>query len=90
MAAQPTAPSAAAIASVRAVPGSSIDQALSAAIKKRSKRLHKPKILKILGEGKPAYEMKQLEKEKGRKIDEKHAQYHLSFGMMLGIFVSVR
>jgi hypothetical protein len=36
------------------------------------------------------YENKQQKKQSDKIINENHAQYQLSFGMMLGIYVSVR
>lgn len=73
-------------------PGSPIDVALASSVKVKSKlvRPRKPKILKILEHGEAGYEKKQREKQASKIIDQNHTQYHLSFGMMLGIFVSVR
>ena len=72
-------------------PGSPVDLAITSSVRVRSKlgRPRKPKLFQILKHGEVGYEKKKREKQMSKKIDENHAQYHLSFGMMLGIYVSV-
>jgi 1-phosphatidylinositol-4-phosphate 5-kinase len=69
-------------------PGSPLDLALQAKLRKKKRRVHKPDTLKRLQQGSQEFLRKQAEKALGKIIDKEHRQYHLSFGMMLGIYTS--
>jgi hypothetical protein len=73
-------------------PGSPLDIALQSKVKKKRalRRPHmKPEVLKRIERGEQGYEEHKKAKELGRIINKEHTQYHLSFGMMLGIYSSV-
>jgi 1-phosphatidylinositol-4-phosphate 5-kinase len=70
-------------------PGSPLDLALQASIPKKRVRPRKPKALKVLQRGKEEYERHRQEKKLGKIIDREHKMYHLSYGMMVGIYTSI-
>lgn len=70
-------------------PGSPLDLALQASIPKKRVRPRKPKALKVLQKGKEEYERHRQEKKLGKIIDREHKMYHLSYGMMVGIYTSI-
>jgi 1-phosphatidylinositol-4-phosphate 5-kinase len=70
-------------------PGSPLDLALQASIPKKRVRPRKPKALKVLQKGKEEYERHKQEKKLGKIIDREHKMYHLSYGMMVGIYTSI-
>jgi 1-phosphatidylinositol-4-phosphate 5-kinase len=70
-------------------PGSPLDLALQAKVPERRKRLHRPAVVKRLAIGADEFKRRAEAKALGKIIDKKHSQYHVSYGMMLGIYCSV-
>lgn len=76
-------------------PGSDLERALAEnpnAGQKKGPRLHRPTVLKKLQkmqQGTEEYYKQKEEKLQGKAIHAKHQFYHLSYGMMVGIYTSV-
>lgn len=76
--------------SVMVAPGSPVDAALRSHPKPEQRKLHRPRALKKISMGTEAYYRQKAEKLQGKHINAQHTLYHLSYGMMVGIFTSVQ
>ena len=77
------------MAPITFAPNSPLELALLAKVPERRKRLHRPAVMKRLAIGADEFKRRAEAKALGKIIDKKHSQYHVSYGMMLGIYCSV-
>ena len=69
-------------------PGSEVERALAEA-PKSNRKLHRPRVIKKMALGTKEYYKQKEEKLQGKAIHRQHQFYHLSYGMMVGIYTSV-
>jgi 1-phosphatidylinositol-4-phosphate 5-kinase len=76
---------------VRASKGGAMGTSLNAVVPKQHRKSLRPKHLlkKTIFKGDSEWEAKQQRKKAERQINERHRLYHLSYGMMLGMWVSI-
>jgi 1-phosphatidylinositol-4-phosphate 5-kinase len=70
-------------------PGSQLYAALHASVAPRRSKLHRPAVVMLLAQGRAEFERRREAKALGKTINKEHTLYHLSYGMMLGIYTSV-
>jgi 1-phosphatidylinositol-4-phosphate 5-kinase len=77
------------LAPIFIAPGSPFSFAVQAKVPEKKRRLHRPDVVKRLAQGAEEFERRKAAKALGKTINKEHALYHVSYGMMLGIYASV-